>query len=164
MKVTAIPTASSSPSTSSSPWTCHSMDMLSALMVPWNSLVTVGFPSKGSVTLSFDDLFAVILNKLVDQIAQLWWFETPWCQCELNVVHQFRLLFGVHNESKYFLNRRSLNSLKNLETSHSKLEICNTNLTCSNSSAKIRNFSSHSSLVTSYYILNHPRWIGSTLV
>ena len=57
-----------------------------------NSAGTVEFPSKVSVTQSFDIFFHLRLNKRLSKQSQGWWFETPsyplWRHCndEVGVV------------------------------------------------------------------------------
>ena len=44
----------------------------------WNLPVTSGLPSQRPVTLSFDIVFDLRLNKRLGKQPRRWWFETPW--------------------------------------------------------------------------------------
>ena len=60
------------------PWWRHQMETIPALLAvcEGNSPVSGEFPAQRLVTLSFDVLFDLRLNKLLSKQSRRWWFET----------------------------------------------------------------------------------------
>ena len=46
----------------------------------------VDSPHKGPVVQNFDAFFAAGLNKLLNKQLSWWWFEMPWCSCDVAVL------------------------------------------------------------------------------
>ena len=73
-------------------WWRHQMEAFSALLTlcVGNPSLTRGFPSKRSVTQSFDVFFGMRLNKRLNKQTRCRWFETPWHSlcCHCNAIHQ----------------------------------------------------------------------------
>ena len=73
---------------------------MGAMMVWWNHMGTfsallalcmgnllVDSLNKGPLMWSFDVSFVVELEKLLNKHLSCWWFEMPWCPCEVIVMH-----------------------------------------------------------------------------
>ena len=79
----------------SNSWLRHQMNVLSTILAlcEGNPPISGGFSSQRPLTWSFDDFFALRLNKRLSKQSRHRWFETPsrplWRHC--NVIHQFRL-------------------------------------------------------------------------
>ena len=83
-------------------WWCHQMDTFSRLLALYvgNSSVTDELPSQRPVTLGFDVLFDLCLNKRLSKQSRCWWFGMPllslWCHCNVSLSQLLLVPIGMH--------------------------------------------------------------------
>ena len=83
-------------------WWRHEMETFFALLAlcEGNPPVTGGFPSQRPVTRSFDVVFDVRLDKRLNKQWKCWWFETPWCSCDVTVMETTTITIWWQQQNK----------------------------------------------------------------